>query len=69
MKPPLLNHRTITRKEIAAANDVSPETIRRNERALTLHRCRDRTCNRPVRYNRDDAARRLRARGFEVPEE
>lgn len=61
--------KTITRKEIAAKNDVSSETIRRNERRLKLNTCRDRTCNRPVRYFRDQAAERLRARGFEVPEE
>lgn len=61
--------RTITRKEIAAANGTSHETIRRRERDLGLHRCRDRTCNRPVRYDRETAARALRRRGFEVPEE
>jgi hypothetical protein len=61
--------RTITRKEIAAANDLSERSIRRREKQIGLDHCRDHTCNRPIRYKREEAARRLRARGFEVPEE
>jgi hypothetical protein len=61
--------RTMTRKEIAAANDLSDDTIARRERRLGLDKCRDRTCNRPFRYHRDQAAQRLRANGYQVPED
>lgn len=57
----------LTRKEIAAANEVSPETIRRCEHALGLDRCRDRSCERPIRYDRTRATRQLRRRGLRIP--
>jgi len=62
-------NRTITRKEIAAANDISDTTVRRKERALGLHRCRDRVCRRPIRYHAAEAAARLRAARWNVPEQ
>lgn len=61
--------RTITRKEIAAANDLSDDTISRREKLLGLDECRDNTCARPIRYKRAEATRRLRAQGYNVPEE
>jgi len=61
--------RHITRKEIAAANDLSDRTIRRREADIGLDRCRDTRCERPIRYDRQKAARALRENGYEVPEE
>lgn len=58
----------ITRKEIAAANEVSDETIRRRERHYGLHRCRDQACQKPVRYHRAAAAICLRAHSLNEPQ-
>lgn len=59
---------TITRKEIASANDVSETTVRRKERALGLHRCRCRGgSQRPIRYRADEAAARLRIAEWQIP--
>lgn len=60
--------RTITRKEIAAANDVNEITVRRREREIGLHTCRDRACRRPVRYRASEAEARLRQHQWNVPE-
>ena len=59
--------RTITRREIAAANDLSDESIARAEHRLGLDLCRDR--KRPYRFHRAQAAERLLAAGYQVPED
>jgi hypothetical protein len=56
-----------TRKEIAAVNELSEKTIRRRERLLGLHECRDRACERPVRYDRTKAGQALTSRGYKAP--
>ena len=58
----------ITRKEIAAANEVSDDTIARRERSLGLNSCRDRACQKPVRYHRSRAAECLRAAAMNEPD-
>lgn len=60
--------RYITRKEIAAANELSPEAVRLQERRLRLNECRDKSCARPVRYHRERAAENLRRHDWQVPE-
>jgi len=52
----------VTRKEIASVNEVSERTIRRRERELGLDKCRDRACERPIRYDRSCANDELRKR-------
>lgn len=58
----------ITRKEIAAANEVSDDTIARNEKRYGLDTCRDRACRKPVRYRAVEARARLREQGLREPE-
>ena len=58
-----------TRKEIAGANDLSDDTIARREEELGLDECRDRACQRPYRYDRAKAEKRLREHGYDVPED
>lgn len=60
--------RYITRKEIAAANEVSDDTIARREGELGLDECRDRACQRPVRYHRTPACECLRKHAMIEPE-
>lgn len=59
--------RYTTRKEIAAANEVSEKTIRRREGSLGLRECRDTACTKPVRYDREKAAAALRKNGYKAP--
>jgi hypothetical protein len=57
----------VTRKEIARANELSAQTIRRKERSIGLDRIRDRACDRPVRYDGAAAAELLRSKGLRAP--
>lgn len=59
--------KTITRKEIASANDVSERTVRRRESRLGLNDCKDKACHRPIRYHADKAAERLKRNGWNSP--
>jgi hypothetical protein len=56
-----------TRKEIASANGLSVESIRRRERELGLDRCLDAACRKPIRYHRAGATAALTAAGMKVP--
>lgn len=59
--------KTITRKEIANANNISEPTMRRREKSLGLSECRDRACDRPIRYYADKAAEKLKRNGWNSP--
>lgn len=59
--------RYITRKEIAAANEVSCDTIARLEKKLGLDKCQDQACARPVRYHAEKARKCLRDHNFNEP--
>ena len=67
-KPKMSRSRYITRKEIAAANEISDDTVRRRERQYGLDSCRDQACHRPVRYHGEEARRRLRENHLNEPE-
>jgi hypothetical protein len=60
--------RFITRKEIASANELSDDTIRRRERQIGLDKCRDSTCIKPVRFDRATASTALRKKGYRAPD-
>ncbi len=57
----------ITRKEIAAANNLSSETIRRKEKEIGLSGCRDKTCEKPIRFYAAAAKLALRSKGYRIP--
>ena len=59
--------KTFTRKEIAAANEISDRTMRRREKSLGLSDCRDASCQRPVRYHASKASERLKRNGWQSP--
>jgi len=59
--------KTFTRKEIASANSVSSNTVKRRERELGLSGCRDRACRKPIRYNADKASEWLKRAGWQSP--
>ncbi|HXS68308.1 MAG TPA: hypothetical protein VN761_05660 [Candidatus Polarisedimenticolia bacterium] len=59
--------RYITRKEIAAANEVSIDTIARLESRIGLDQCRDQACARPVRYHANPARECLRKNKMNEP--
>jgi len=54
--------RTITRKEIAQAAEISVDTVARREREWGLHRCRSRANGRPILYFRKKANHALLSR-------
>jgi hypothetical protein len=59
--------RYFTRKEIAAANEVSCDTIARLEGKLGLDKCRDQACARPIRYHVECARRCLQEHSLNEP--
>lgn len=59
--------RYITRKEIAAANEVSVDTIARMESRIGLDECKDKACARPVRYHATEARECLRKNKMNEP--
>lgn len=59
--------KTFTRKEIASANSVSSNTVKRRERDLGLSGCRDKACRKPIRYNADKASEYLSRSGWNTP--
>lgn len=59
--------KTYTRKEIAAANDVSHDTVRRRERELRLNTCKDASCRKPIRYHAKEAHEHLERSGWKSP--
>lgn len=56
----------VTAKEIADKLEVNAVTVRRRERRLGLHKCRDKVCQRPRRYFTERAEAALRENGHEV---
>lgn len=58
--------RFVTAKEIADKLEVNAVTVRRGERRLGLHRCRDKVCQRPRRYFTEAAELALRNNGHQV---
>jgi len=59
--------RYLTRKEIAAANEVSIDTVARLEARIGLDQCRDQACARPVRYHAAEARECLRKNKLKEP--
>lgn len=59
--------RFVTTKEIAAALEISDDTIRRNPRRFfNREKCRDRACHRPQRFHTEKVELELRNNGHEV---
>ncbi|MGA2685907.1 MAG: hypothetical protein ABSF51_12735 [Verrucomicrobiota bacterium] len=56
----------VTLKEIAAALEISPDTLRRRLADFGLDQCRDATSKKPIRFHRAAAMRELAKKGFNV---
>lgn len=59
--------KTFTRKEIAAANEISSKTVKRREREIGLTECKDAACRKPVRYHAKKAHDFLERSGWKSP--
>jgi hypothetical protein len=59
--------KTYTRKEIANANSVSSNTVKRRERELGLSDCKDAACRKPIRYHSKQAQENLERKGWRSP--
>ncbi len=55
---------TITRKEIAAAADVSEDTVTRREKSWGLDKCISQARQKPVSFFRDKVNQALISRGI-----